>query len=1072
MNTTTDKEKKKRNIPILPIIILTQGLFFLLLWLCSPFFITRISVNKKELEEQVQKTESRSKKAWKQEIAKRKKRSIPKTHADELVKQEREKHKKLLHKRINSLVEIKKEMEKACDEKLKKIQSRQNNKERTAQKMKTTLDALLKNAEDIAKNETTKETKELLEKSKALFSKKNEILENVKQKKTDAKLDELITSTDSILDKIEKKEQEKSSILSKETGADNLFRKIQGDLRDLKDNVKRHKELASSLEKNQTDKKNNITRNIKNRLKGISRSIDKISKVKNQPEVKKLTDLIKQMENKIAESGNVEDLPIKELKKDIDEINEVSEKIIAKVKRSNDLGSAKSSESIKKRYTRMKQFAESYKKRLNHLATYKEKREKLFNTGFDKKLNEFSKILAQVPKKENQKSIDSINRLKEQLIKDKDNDQSQEREKTLKSLNNLRKATEELNNGNEKTRTAAKKLALQLDLMKNVIKENIQYRKIYNDEYKTHTEITRKQMASFTKENEQEFDNSLGNRKNVLAKAIIEKNNELKKLNSSNESIEANEKILQKLEELIDTSQKLNDLQKETGIYDKNLPNKLKENIKILRDNFDRDTANYDITQKNIAIPLKQITERIKKNINSVKETNKELQKNYSDVKKSDKIDEIVSTLPDSPQELIENKNIPDLLDNAEKRAGESVVLQEKAKAPNVSKIASFKNDFLTLKELLSDSKIIKQSSNATSILKKRKKKKAPLKLTDIKSMTAAAEDLDKSIIEDYATLRAAELALIQDKSFDSMYDAINRQLTEDHTKITPPEQTPKIKTIADLENYRKSLDKTVQKVNDVLRNAKTMQEQARGISQKNKNSSLVNSTSKSRDILNAIGKTSKKGNLQGSSPIGTGDSLHTGKESNKGGIGMALSTKQRAVKIDTKLVKAEALPGRRFTKKSNRKGWMYIDTWYIIGPWENQGRVDWNKKHQPEFDLNLSKTYKGGKNNQTLAWQFSQSQTIRCTPPAEKTNSTYYAYTELFFEEAQSMLIAIASDDAAKVWVNDRLVWQDIGLSEWTLDESFQEIAFKKGYNSVMIRIENGPGVCQFSMVLCPEKQ
>ncbi|MDA3963822.1 MAG: hypothetical protein PF961_23785 [Planctomycetota bacterium] len=31
-------------------------------------------------------------------------------------------------------------------------------------------------------------------------------------------------------------------------------------------------------------------------------------------------------------------------------------------------------------------------------------------------------------------------------------------------------------------------------------------------------------------------------------------------------------------------------------------------------------------------------------------------------------------------------------------------------------------------------------------------------------------------------------------------------------------------------------------------------------------------------------------------------------------------------------------------------------------------------------------------------------------------------------------MLLAIASDDAAKVWINDTLAWQDTGLSAWRL--------------------------------------
>jgi len=1060
MNTTTDKENKKRNrtIPVFPIIILTQSLFFLLLWVGSPFLITRISVKKKELEDQVQERESRSKKAWKEEKEKRKKRSIPKAHADDLARQEREKHKKVLRKRINSLIEIKKELASACDEKLKKVQNRKENKERTVKKINTTLKALLQEAEEIAKNDTTKESKELLKNSKELSSKKSELLDHI--------------ITGSMLAELEKKENLKSSVLSKKTDADNLFRKAQGELRELKEDIRRHKELAQNLKKNQLDKKRNLTKNLKDQIRNISRSMHKIEKAKDQPELKKLTNLIKKIDKNIADANTSETFPEQKLKEVIDEIKKVSNRVAEKVEKCNNLGFQRSTKSIKNRYDKMKRVAESYRKLLNYLATYKAKREKLFDTAFTKRVNEFSKTLTQAQKEGgNKEIIDSVNRLKKQLTEEAQKDTSQERENTLNRLKELKVATEKLQSEKGKSDAITKKLTLQLDLIKKTIEENIQYRKIYSKEYKTYTDNTQKQIKSFIKENEQEFEKSLGNRENILAKSILKKSNELKELNSKNQSLEANEKMINKLEELADTSQKLDELQKENPLYDKNLPENLRKNMKILKSNFARDMANYNTTRKNTLLPLNQITERIQKNITSLKETNKELQKNYSDVKKSDQINKLVSELPNSPQQLIKDPRIPAILDNAEKRAAESVILQDKAKAPNISKISSFKDNFLTLKELLADSKIIHQDSHSTAILKKRAKNKNALNLTDIKSMTKAAEDLDKSIIEEYATLRAAELALIQDKSFDSMYNAVNKQLTEDHEKITPPENNPEIKTIADLDNYRKSLDETVKKVNNVLRNAKTMQEQAKAIAQKNKRNSLVNSERKSQSILNAIGKRFKNGNSQGALYSGKGDSLHTGKENNKGGMEMVRSIKPREIKIDTKLVKAEALPGRRFTKQSNRKGWIYIDTWYIIGPWENHGRVNWNIRHQPEFDLNLSKTYKGGKNDQSLAWQFSQSQTIRCTPPSEKTNSTYYAYTELFFEEAQNMLIAIASDDAAKVWVNDKLVWEDAELSEWTLDESFQKIAFKKGYNSVMLRIENGPGVCQFSMVLCPEK-
>lgn len=35
--------------------------------------------------------------------------------------------------------------------------------------------------------------------------------------------------------------------------------------------------------------------------------------------------------------------------------------------------------------------------------------------------------------------------------------------------------------------------------------------------------------------------------------------------------------------------------------------------------------------------------------------------------------------------------------------------------------------------------------------------------------------------------------------------------------------------------------------------------------------------------------------------------------------------------RLNQEMVKAQALPGRRFSKSADRKGWLYINTWYMI---------------------------------------------------------------------------------------------------------------------------------------------
>ena len=60
-------------------------------------------------------------------------------------------------------------------------------------------------------------------------------------------------------------------------------------------------------------------------------------------------------------------------------------------------------------------------------------------------------------------------------------------------------------------------------------------------------------------------------------------------------------------------------------------------------------------------------------------------------------------------------------------------------------------------------------------------------------------------------------------------------------------------------------------------------------------------------------------------------------------------------------MVKAQALPGRRFSKDAERKGWLYINTWYMIGPWESFGREDFSIVHPPEVSIDFDAVYTDG---------------------------------------------------------------------------------------------------------------
>lgn len=239
----------------------------------------------------------------------------------------------------------------------------------------------------------------------------------------------------------------------------------------------------------------------------------------------------------------------------------------------------------------------------------------------------------------------------------------------------------------------------------------------------------------------------------------------------------------------------------------------------------------------------------------------------------------------------------------------------------------------------------------------------------------------------------------------------------------------------------------------------------------------------------------------------GTEDSPNQGAKSSNGQINdekvwesLALQSalgigqdRSRSLQLDGKNVTANALPARRFSENSSRKGYLFIDTWHIIGPWDasvaRSGNVDYSKIYPPERKLNLDGVYSSGKSKRVyddergykgespmksrLTWQFYQSPTVEVRIPREQlaNDALYFAYTEVFFERETVMKIAISSDDAARIRVNGAIIFQDTGLSPYVIAEQVREVKFQQGINRVLVRLLNGTGPCRFSLLLTPRE-
>lgn len=244
---------------------------------------------------------------------------------------------------------------------------------------------------------------------------------------------------------------------------------------------------------------------------------------------------------------------------------------------------------------------------------------------------------------------------------------------------------------------------------------------------------------------------------------------------------------------------------------------------------------------------------------------------------------------------------------------------------------------------------------------------------------------------------------------------------------------------------------------------------------------------------MNARGAGGNK-NGDGGSGDGSGDGGVGGPGGvsvGNGNIHRGSIAKYEGAKLNPAIVKSQALPGRRFSRSSDRKGWLYINTWYMIGPWENFGRDDYSMVHPPEISIDLDAEYSDGQKgvgieeidsdplkmigpkvrlDGVLRWKFMQSESMHNTVPVTTDHSTYYAYTELYFDEPSTMLVALGTDDAGKVWINGKEVWEDQGTSWYYIDEHIVPFSFRQGWNRVLVRLENsGGGPAGFSFLICP---
>lgn len=168
-----------------------------------------------------------------------------------------------------------------------------------------------------------------------------------------------------------------------------------------------------------------------------------------------------------------------------------------------------------------------------------------------------------------------------------------------------------------------------------------------------------------------------------------------------------------------------------------------------------------------------------------------------------------------------------------------------------------------------------------------------------------------------------------------------------------------------------------------------------------------------------------------------------------------------------------DATPGRVVeATQGARADWMYLDKWYVMGPFENRFRSNREAAFLPETVVDLDHVTLG-KDGRELRWEYwvrsSTANKPRIEPTFAPRMCVYYAWTEVYVHQAGRYYVSMGSDDYGKMWLNGDLKWASKSTpKQFRANEQQMEMDFKQGVNQILFRCENAGGTMGWSVSMC----
>jgi hypothetical protein len=157
-----------------------------------------------------------------------------------------------------------------------------------------------------------------------------------------------------------------------------------------------------------------------------------------------------------------------------------------------------------------------------------------------------------------------------------------------------------------------------------------------------------------------------------------------------------------------------------------------------------------------------------------------------------------------------------------------------------------------------------------------------------------------------------------------------------------------------------------------------------------------------------------------------------------------------------------------------------FVCNWMVIGPFEFGTGLD--DVAPPEKEINFDKNYPGI--GSPVGWEkvgtsengylnFISVFNKRSKETNQDLRGMAYAYAELESPDARKITLTLGSNDGAKVWVNNAVVYNvDVGRTA-VADQTFLEVPLKKGINKILVKVENlGASWGLYLRVMNPDKK